>query len=183
MRMSRGRTVLVAALMTSAALVTVGTSAEAAEPGFQLPFPCGQTWHGTSGSPAHHAKREIDFNRGAKPDSDLRAPVAAAAGGTVRTASYQKSSGFGNLVKIEHRDGWFTFYAHLDSIAVAAGDKVARGQVIGKVGKTSAKYSVTPHLHYEVRLGASGYPGNLRAARFDGAVFDYPAADITSKNC
>lgn len=59
-----------------------------------------------------------------------------------------------------------------------------RGQAIGQVGNTSRPGSgISPHLHYEVREGSSGYPGNLRRAAFDGRTFGYPDADVTSKNC
>lgn len=75
------------------------------------------------------------------------APVRATAGGRVRTAGWD-AGGYGLQVEVDHQNGLITKYAHLSRIAVAAGDTVQRGQVIGYVGSTG--YSVAPHLHYEV---------------------------------
>ena len=62
--------------------------------------------------------------------------------------------GYGNYVKIEHSDGTYTLYAHMlaDTITVKAGDKVAQGQVIGKMGSSGS--STGDHLHFEVRLSS-----------------------------
>ncbi len=57
--------------------------------------------------------------------------------------------GWGKIVILEHNEGISTRYAHLDQFDVKAGDKVAKGQVIGRVGNTGQ--STGPHLHYEVR--------------------------------
>ncbi|MGH3916526.1 MAG: M23 family metallopeptidase [Pseudonocardiaceae bacterium] len=175
----------VVAASLSLVSVAVPATANAAEPAFQLPFPCDQTWHGNSSNSSAHRSYEIDFNRGPKPDSDLGDKVVAAAKGTVRTASNQGSAnGFGNLVKIEHSGGYFTYYAHLKTISVSVGQSVTRGQKIGTLGNTSKPgNNITPHLHYEVRLGGSGYPDNIQKATFNGSRFNYPDASITSRNC
>lgn len=62
--------------------------------------------------------------------------------------------GYGNYVKIKHSDGTYTLYAHLskNSITVTAGDVVAQGQIIGKVG-SSGSTAVTS-LHFEIRNGS-----------------------------
>ncbi|WP_329082204.1 MULTISPECIES: M23 family metallopeptidase [unclassified Streptosporangium] len=150
-------------------------------PPFQLPFPCGQTWAGNSSASSAHRAWEIDFNRGDSPDADLGDTVVAAAAGTVGISSHQGSlNRFGNLVRIDHEGGWSTYYAHLNSRSVSVGAQVAKGQAIGTVGKTSAPgNNVSPHLHYEVRLG-SGYPGNIQKAVFDGVTFGYPAQTLTA---
>ena len=57
--------------------------------------------------------------------------------------------GWGMIVIIEHIEGISSRYAHLDQLEVKAGDKVAKGQVIGRVENTGQ--STGPHLHYEVR--------------------------------
>ena len=75
-------------------------------------------------------------------------PVKAAAGGRVKSASVQ--GGYGNIVVIRHANGTETAYAHLASYGVRAGDTVAAGQVIGRVGSTG--HSTGPHLHFEVRV-------------------------------
>lgn len=151
---------------------------------FQLPFPCGQSWTGNSSGSSAHQSWEIDFNRGGSPDADLGDPVVAAASGTVVTSAHQGSAnGYGNLVKIDHGGGWFTYYAHLNVRSVSAGQSVSQGQQIGTVGKTSKPgNNISAHLHYEVRNGAS-YPSNIQKAVFNGTTFGYPIQTLTSRNC
>ncbi|PRX49341.1 peptidase M23-like protein [Prauserella shujinwangii] len=161
-------------------VAATGTAAAAGpRPAFQLPFPCGQTWHGNSSNSSAHRSYEIDFNRG----DDLGDPVLAAAAGKVVISSHQGSvNGYGNLVKIDHGDGWYTYYAHLRVRSVTVGQRVAGGQKIGEVGNTSSPgNNISPHLHYEVRTDGS-YPGNIQPAYFDGERFPYPDANITSRN-
>jgi murein DD-endopeptidase MepM/ murein hydrolase activator NlpD len=78
------------------------------------------------------------------------AAVKAADNGVVVYAG-NELRGFGNLLLVSHAGGWVTAYAHLDGMAVARGDKVARGQKIATVGMTG---NVTqPQLHFEIRRG------------------------------
>ncbi|HIE37992.1 MAG TPA: M23 family metallopeptidase [Anaerolineales bacterium] len=77
----------------------------------------------------------------------LHDPIVAAAAGTVSFAG--PSGGYGNLVLVDHADGWQTWYAHLSYISVTAGQEVAQGEVIGAAGSTG--YSTGPHLHFELR--------------------------------
>lgn len=186
----RSRLVLAAAVAAGLALLGTPFAAPPAEaavaggPLFQLPFPCGQTWNGNSSNSSAHRSYEIDFNR----TDDVNDPVVAAGAGIVRTATHQGSTNrYGNLVKIEHPGGWFTYYAHLNRMDVSIGQQVAQGQQIGLLGNTSAPgNTISPHLHYEVRQGATGYPDNIRRGYFDGISFDYAgdgAQDLTSRNC
>ena len=73
--------------------------------------------------------------------------VVAAASGTVSnvTRSYK---GLGNVVEIDHGNGYRTRYAHLTDIKVSKGRKVEEGALIGSVGMTGKTFA--PHLHYEV---------------------------------
>ncbi|AWS46143.1 M23 family metallopeptidase [Streptosporangium sp. 'caverna'] len=151
---------------------------------FQLPFPCGQAWTGNSGASSAHQSWEIDFNRGSTANADLGDTVVAAAAGTVAISAHQGSvNRYGNLVKIDHGGGWSTYYAHLNTRSVSAGATVSQGQQIGTVGNTSSPgNAISPHLHYEVRLGTS-YPSNIQKAVFNGSTFGYPGATVTSANC
>jgi murein DD-endopeptidase MepM/ murein hydrolase activator NlpD len=75
--------------------------------------------------------------------------VHAAAAGQVVYAGDQVKGGFGNLVLIEHSDGWFTAYAHLDKISVKMMDHVDQGQEVGLVGMSGD--AIAPELHFEIR--------------------------------
>lgn len=151
---------------------------------FQMPFPCGQSWNGNSNNSSAHQSWEIDWNRGDSASADLGDTVVAAASGTVVIAANQGSvNGYGNLVKIDHGGGWATYYAHLQYMSVSAGQSVSQGQKVGAVGNTSKPgNNISPHLHYEVRLGSS-YPSNIQKAVFNGVTFGYPDQTLTSRNC
>ncbi|HEU5063847.1 MAG TPA: peptidoglycan DD-metalloendopeptidase family protein [Solirubrobacterales bacterium] len=74
--------------------------------------------------------------------------VSAAGVGTTIFAGYN-TGGYGNLVVIQHRLGYTTWYAHLSSITSWVGEQVEGGTRIGYVGSTGR--STGPHLHFEVR--------------------------------
>lgn len=57
--------------------------------------------------------------------------------------------GYGNMVAIDHQNGWLTLYAHLSRINVGCGQSVSKGAVIGACGSTGN--STGAHLHFEVR--------------------------------
>ena len=75
-------------------------------------------------------------------------PVKATADGIVRIA--QRRSEYGNLVVLEHPNGFTTRYGHLSGFQVSEGARVHKNDVIGYVGMTGR--ATAPHLHYEVRL-------------------------------
>ena len=76
-------------------------------------------------------------------------PIYATADGTVLRAGWN-SGGYGNLVEIDHGRGIVTRYGHLSKMTVNEGQRVTRGQVIGRMGSTGR--STGSHLHYEVRI-------------------------------
>lgn len=93
-------------------------------------------------------------------------PVHAAASGIVAYAG-NEIRGFGNLLLIQHSDGWMTAYAHNDKLLVKRGDRVEQGQQIGAVGSTGNVAS--PQLHFEIRRGKRAVDpldqlGTLRAS-------------------
>ena len=73
-------------------------------------------------------------------------PIKATAPGVV--AFVGQRTGYGNVVEIDHGQGFKTRYAHLAGADVAVGEKVKAGDVIAKMGSTGR--STGPHLHYEV---------------------------------
>ena len=79
----------------------------------------------------------------------LGTPIYATADGTVTTAEWN-NGGYGNLVKIDHGRGIETRYGHLSAYIVSPGQRVTRGQLIGRMGSTGR--STGSHLHYEVRI-------------------------------
>lgn len=98
---------------------------------------------------------KLSFHRGIDIAGKMNDPVRAAAKGTAVSAGYDKFHGH-NLV-IDHGNGVRTWYMHLNSVLVERGDRIERGQQIGKLG-TSGR-STGPHLHYEViRNGKSTDP-------------------------
>lgn len=87
-----------------------------------------------------------DFHAGLDIAGQPGQPVYATAEGTVRHTGYQGA--YGNLITIDHGFGLETKYGHLSSYRVKSGDKVKRGDIIGRVGNTGR--STGYHLHYEV---------------------------------
>ncbi len=85
-------------------------------------------------------------------------PITAAAAGTVALVGFE-NGGYGNFVKLSHQDGsktYQTYYAHLASAAVTAGQKVKVGIVIGYSNNTGA--STGPHLHFGLRIDGENPP-------------------------
>ena len=89
-----------------------------------------------------------DFHQGLDISADAGSPIYATADGTVTHSS--REGAYGNLITIDHGYGLETRYGHLSKYDVKSGEKVKRGQVIGRVGSTGR--ATGPHLHYEVRV-------------------------------
>ena len=79
----------------------------------------------------------------------LGAPVWAAAAGTVTIAQGGWNGGYGNVVMIDHNNGYLTVYGHLSQINVVPCESVSAGTLIGLAGSTGN--STGPHLHFEIR--------------------------------
>ena len=109
--------------------------------------------------------------------ADTGAPILAMADGTVVSAGYagdggsalptvlaplfsapdgsgSSLSGYGYFVLLDHGGGWYTLYAHCDSVAVTAGDTVTAGRQIAAVGSTGN--STGPHCHVEILQVSAG---------------------------
>jgi murein DD-endopeptidase MepM/ murein hydrolase activator NlpD len=83
----------------------------------------------------------------------IGSPIAATDAGVVVYSGWN-DWGFGNLIMIDHGNGWQSLYAHLSQINLACGAPVQQGQVIGLMGSTGN--STGPHLHFELRNDAYG---------------------------
>ena len=79
------------------------------------------------------------------------AEVKAAADGRVVYAG-DDLAGYGNLMLVQHADGWVTAYAHCSRFVVKEGDRVRRGQKLGQVGKTATGET---KLHFQIRNGGA----------------------------
>ena len=96
------------------------------------------------------AKEGGRYNDGINIAADKGTPFAAAADGIVAYAG-DAIEGFGNLILIKHGEDWVTAYAHADELLVTRGQRVKRGDIIGRVGNTGSVSE--PQLHFEVRRG------------------------------
>ena len=90
-------------------------------------------------------------------------PIVAAADGTVDKVGLE-DKGYGNFVKMSHTDGatkYYTYYAHLQSTSVKAGQKITAGTVVGLSNNTGA--STGPHLHFGIKIDGQSpaYKGYL----------------------
>lgn len=136
-------------------LATADTACEALAVGdWTLPLDSGYTLTSGFGSRVHPITGEIRFHAGLDMAAPTGTPVHAVTAGRVTWAG--ASDGYGNLVRIQHAGGIETYYGHLSTFTVKAGQQVAAGDLIGKVGSTGN--STGPHLHLEIRH--NGEPTN-----------------------
>ena len=111
----------------------------------KLRYPLSKTARFTSGF--GYRSFDNDIHTGIDLAIETGTPVLAAESGEITFAGW--STGYGNRVDIKHKDGMLTRYGHMSEVNVKVGQKVIRGQQIGKVGSTGN--STGPHLHFEVR--------------------------------
>ncbi|MDP4086710.1 MAG: M23 family metallopeptidase [Bacillota bacterium] len=76
---------------------------------------------------------------------EINSPIFAVDGGIVEKSYYSNS--YGNVIFIKHPSNYVTVYAHLSNRLVQEGQKVAKGYIIGKMGRTGQATGV--HLHFE----------------------------------
>lgn len=123
---------------------SVGSAACASGPVGSTAFiwPTGNHW--VSGNEYWDGHLAIDIAAGEG------APVWAADAGTVTMAQGGWNYGYGNVVMIDHGNGYITLYGHLSVISVVPCQGVAAGSPIGLAGNTGNSFGA--HLHFEVRL-------------------------------
>ena len=136
---------------------TVGVAAAASR------APAGGPFSGPTGTftfvwPANnHYLSGTDFLPVGHPGIDIAAgfgsAIYASDTGVVVFAGWS-TRGYGNLVIIDHGNGWQTAYAHLSQINVACGGAIYQGQVLGAAGSTGN--STGAHLHFEMRSDVYG---------------------------
>jgi len=97
--------------------------------------------------------RRSGWHGGIDIKAPLGTPVQAAAAGVVVTAGVETR--YGLVVKIEHKAGFMTVYAHNDVNLVEVGDRVDAGDLIALVGNTGR--ATTYHVHFEVRRDGLAY--------------------------
>jgi len=86
----------------------------------------------------------------------LGTPIFAAADGVVLISKGSGwNGGYGEMIVIKHANGTQTLYGHLSATLVGAGERVTKGQQIGKMGSTGRSTGV--HLHFEVRGGKNPF--------------------------
>lgn len=93
---------------------------------------------------ANHPAIDIDGEEGD--------PVYAADSGVIVYAGWN-NWGYGNMIVINHGNGWQTLYAHLSALYVGCGQSVVQGGVIGTIGSTGN--STGSHLHFEMMLNGT----------------------------
>ncbi len=91
----------------------------------------------------------LSFHQGVDIANDIGTPIKATADGVVQYADFERG-GYGNLVTINHGNGYLSRYGHLQKFVVSPGQHIKKGQIIGFLGSTGK--STSPHLHYEVIL-------------------------------
>ena len=96
----------------------------------------------------HPVLRVLRMHDGIDIINDVGSEVYATADGTVRYAG-RTQGGYGAVIEISHGYGYSTLYAHLSRVNVRPGQKVKRGELIAKSGRSGLVSG--PHLHYEVR--------------------------------
>ena len=120
---------------------------------------------GTITNPFGNGYNFFGYYRAGHTGIDIKAPVGtsvvAVAAGRVKYLKTKPNMRYGNYIVIEHNNGLYSLYAHLQKVFVKLNEKVSKNDVIGKVGVSGlASY---PHLHFEVvdripsRDGAWGY--------------------------
>jgi murein DD-endopeptidase MepM/ murein hydrolase activator NlpD len=94
-------------------------------------------------------------HRGIDLAGNLGEPVYATDAGVIVYAGWN-NYGYGNMIMIDHGNGFQSLYGHLSAISVGCGQSVGQGEAIGSVGSTG--HSSGPHLHFELMAGSKVNP-------------------------
>jgi septal ring factor EnvC (AmiA/AmiB activator) len=113
----------------------------------QLPWPLDGRIVAGFGRQVHPRFGTETFRTGVDIDADEGALIRAVYAGVVLYRGWLK--GYGNLVILDHGDGFYTLYGHASEVLVTEGERVRGGQGIARVGETGSL--VGPRLYFEVR--------------------------------
>lgn len=110
----------------------------------------GNGWNKTSSYGVRFSPFEGDrrFHTGVDIGAGPGSPILAAADGVVMQSQFE--SGYGNVVRVLHRYGWMSIYAHNQRNIAYPGQVVKRGDKLAYLGMSGR--ATGPHLHYEVRV-------------------------------
>ena len=124
------------------------------------------------GNRVHPIYKTVKVHTGIDFTASKGTPIYATGDGVIKEV--KRDGGYGLHVIISHGFGYQTLYGHMSATSVKAGERIKRGQMIGKVGSTGL--SVAPHLHYEVMKGGvkinpiDFFHNDLKPGEFDQLV-------------
>jgi murein DD-endopeptidase MepM/ murein hydrolase activator NlpD len=122
-------------------------------------------------------RRARGWHAGIDISAELGSPIRAAAAGTVLFSGWIRA--YGQIVKIQHSDGFVTLYAHNTKNMVEEGESVEAGQVIATVGRSGDASG--PHVHFEVRRDGKAYnPLHMLEPSEQAPIFDGDVAASSS---
>lgn len=124
-------------------------------------------------------RRSRSWHAGIDITAELGSRIHAAAPGTVVYSGWIRS--YGQVVKIEHANGFVTLYAHNQQNLVEVGEDVESGQLIAMVGRSG--HATGPHVHFEVRRDGRAYnPLHLLQPSDQSPVFEDDVAASSSEH-
>ena len=152
------RALLAGSSASTAAKLGRGGNATPNGSGFANPTKGGFIWPVHGPVTSEYGDRWGGFHSGIDIGAVVGTPIAASKTGVIVYAGWN-DGGYGNLVLIDHGNGFATAYGHQSSVAVSVGQVVNQGQTVGYVGCTGNCSG--QHLHFEVRV--NGSPQNPRS--------------------
>ncbi len=133
------------------------TGATTSTGGFLYPLPYAVSITDAYGYRIHPLSGTYKWHNGVDFAAGSGTAIYATKSGTVTSATYNEA--YGNMVTINHGDGYSSLYGHMTNSIVSVGDYVTQGQTIGYVGSTG--WSTGPHLHFTIYYnGADVNPMN-----------------------
>ena len=117
----------------------------------RLPWPVQGKVIAAFGPQVHPKYKTVTRNNGIDIAAALGTPVRSVGDGVVDMVQWLP--GYGQTVIVNHGRGFYSIYAHLSSVAVQVGTRVAPGQTLGAVGDTGSLHGAC--LHFEVRKGGT----------------------------